>query len=81
MVFAGHLDGHLVAYDGANGKVLWEYDTTREVQGVNGISGRGGGMSGAGPIVVNGHVVANSGYGLYFHEGGNLLMVFSVDGK
>ena len=81
VVFAGHLDGHLIAYDGASGKVLWDYDTTREVSGVNGITGRGGSMSGAGPIVADGHVIANSGYGLYFHEGGNLLMVFSVDGS
>ncbi|MFK8013985.1 MAG: PQQ-binding-like beta-propeller repeat protein [Gammaproteobacteria bacterium] len=80
-VFAGHLDGRLRAYDGATGAVLWDYDTTQPTTGVNGMEGRGGGMSGAGPLVIDGHVVANSGYGLYFHEAGNVLLVFSVDGE
>jgi polyvinyl alcohol dehydrogenase (cytochrome) len=31
--------------------------------------------------VANGHVVVNSGYGLYYHMPGNLLMVFTPDGK
>jgi polyvinyl alcohol dehydrogenase (cytochrome) len=35
-------------------------------------------MSGAGPAIVDGHVVINSGYGLYNHEPGNLLMVFAA---
>ena len=80
-VFAGHLDGYLIAYDGTTGSVLWEYDTAVETEGINGVTGRGGSMSGAGPLVVDGHVITNSGYGLYFHEAGNLLMVFSVDGE
>jgi polyvinyl alcohol dehydrogenase (cytochrome) len=36
-------------------------------------------MSGAGVAVAQGHVVVNSGYGLYFHEPGNALLVFAVD--
>ncbi len=80
-VFAGHLDGYLIAYDGESGEVLWEYDTAVDTEGINGVIGRGGSMSGAGPLVVDGHVITNSGYGLYFHEAGNLLMVFSVDGE
>jgi polyvinyl alcohol dehydrogenase (cytochrome) len=50
------------------------------VRGVNGIAGRGGGMSGAGAAVGEGHVVLNSGYGLYFHEPGNVLLVFGKRG-
>ncbi len=80
-VFAGHLDGYLVAYDGETGDVLWEYNTATDIEGINGVTGRGGSMSGAGPLVIDGHVISNSGYGLYFHEAGNLLMVFSVDGE
>jgi polyvinyl alcohol dehydrogenase (cytochrome) len=38
-------------------------------------------MSGAGPAVGDGYLVVNSGYGLYSHSPGNLLLVFSVDGK
>jgi polyvinyl alcohol dehydrogenase (cytochrome) len=33
-------------------------------------------MSGAGPAVGEGYVVVNSGYGLYFHEPGNVLLAF-----
>jgi polyvinyl alcohol dehydrogenase (cytochrome) len=38
-------------------------------------------MSGAGPAVAEGHLIINSGYGLYSHSPGNLLLVYSVDGK
>ncbi len=77
-VFAGHLDGFIRAYAQQTGEVIWEFDTRPEVLGINGIVGHGGSMSGSGPAIVDGHVVVNSGYGLYNHEPGNLLMVFSV---
>lgn len=76
-VVAGHLDGFLRIYARESGEVLWSYDTKQPVRGVNGIEGAGGGMSGAGPVVANGHLIANSGYGLYFHGAGNLLAVFA----
>lgn len=80
-VIAGHMDGYIRAYDGETGKVLLEYDTTRKVETVNGVDAVGGSMSGAGPTVAKGHVISNSGYGLYSHEPGNMLVVLSVDGK
>ncbi len=76
-VVAGHLDGYLRIYAKDDGRVLWEYDTKRPVAGINGIDAKGGGMSGAGPLVANGHLIANSGYGMYFHEAGNMLAVFA----
>jgi polyvinyl alcohol dehydrogenase (cytochrome) len=80
-VFAGHLDGWVRAYDGRTGKVLWQYDTKPKIRTVNGLMASGGSMSGAGPAVGDGHLVINSGYGLYSHAPGNLLLVFSADGK
>ena len=80
-VVAGHMDGYVRIYDGETGKVLFEYDTTTPVDTVNGVPAVGGSMSGAGPTVAQGHVISNSGYGLYSHEPGNMLVVFSVDGK
>ena len=77
-VFAGHLDGFVRAFASQDGGLLWEFDTRPEREGVNGVMGYGGSMSGAGPAVVDGHLVINSGYGLYNHEPGNLLMVFSA---
>ncbi|MGL6043084.1 MAG: PQQ-binding-like beta-propeller repeat protein, partial [Sandaracinobacteroides sp.] len=80
-VIAGHLDGHVRAYAKSDGRILWEVDTTRPVRGVNGIMGRGGGMSGPGAAVGEGHVAINSGYGLYFHEAGNLFLVYGPKGS
>lgn len=78
-VLAGHLDGRLRAYAAATGEVLWDFDTTQPVAAVNGQTAKGGGMSGgAGPAVGDGHVVINSGYGLYFHEPGNALLVLAA---
>lgn len=79
VVFAGHLDGMLRAYDGKTGKILWQYDTKQEVPTVSGATGKGGGMSGPGPAIANGHLVVNSGYGLYYHMPGNVLLVFAPE--
>ena len=78
VVFAGHLDGQFRAYDSANGKLLWSVDTTRPVNTITGAEGRGGGMSGPGAAVGQGYVVVNSGYGLYYHMPGNVLLVFAA---
>ena len=77
VLFAGHLDGHIRAYAAADGTVLWDFDSTVPVDAVNGLVARGGGMSGGGPAIGDGHLVVNSGYGLYFHEPGNALLVFA----
>ena len=36
VVFSGSADGHLRAYAAGTGKVLWDVDTAREFQTVNG---------------------------------------------
>ena len=81
IVFAGGLDGWLRAYDGASGRIVWQADTVVPVRGANGELARGGSMSGPGPAIVDGHVIVNSGYGVYFHNPGNALLVYSVDGR
>ncbi len=80
-VFAGHMDGRVRAYDALSGRVLWTYDTTRSVKTVSGEIAHGGSIGGGGPVVVGGMVYVNSGYNLYWHMPGNLLLAFSVDGK
>lgn len=80
-VFAGHLDGRLRAYDSATGQVIWSYDTTKPVKTISGVMASGGSISGPGAAIAEGHVVANSGYGLYFHMPGNVLLVFAPDQK
>ena len=76
-VIAGHLDGVIRIYDGPTGDIIWSYDTTTPVEGTNGVTAKGGGMSGSGPALGAGHMVINSGYGLYNHEAGNALLVFA----
>jgi polyvinyl alcohol dehydrogenase (cytochrome) len=61
--------------------VLWDFNTAREFDTVNGKPARGGSMDVAGPAVVNGMVFVNSGYGRWGGMPGNVLLVFSVDGK
>ena len=77
VVFAGHLDGFIRAYDRETGAVLWAFDTVKDFATVNGLAGKGGSMSASGPAIGDGHVVVNSGYGLYDHAPGNLLLVFA----
>lgn len=75
-VIAGHLDGYVRAYGAKDGDLLWQFNTAREMETVNDAPGKGGGMSGPGAAVGEGYVAINSGYGLYYHEPGNLLLVF-----
>ena len=73
VVFAGHMDGRLRAYDGASGRVIWEYDSTQAVQTVSGATTHGGSFGGAGAAIRDGYLAVNSGYGLYFHMPGGVL--------
>jgi polyvinyl alcohol dehydrogenase (cytochrome) len=81
VVFSGSVDGHLRAYSARTGDVLWDVDTAREFETVSGKPARGGSLDVAGPAIVNGMVFVNSGYGQWGGMPGNVLLVFSVDGK
>jgi polyvinyl alcohol dehydrogenase (cytochrome) len=81
VVFSGGIDGHLRAYSTADGSVLWDVNTIREYETVNGVPGKGGSLDAPGPTVVNGIVYVSSGYGLFRGIPGNVLLAFSVDGK
>jgi polyvinyl alcohol dehydrogenase (cytochrome) len=71
------MDGRLRAYESATGRVLWEVDTTRMWATVSGATAQGGSFGGgAGPMVVGGNLIAVSGYGIYAHMPGNVLLVF-----
>jgi polyvinyl alcohol dehydrogenase (cytochrome) len=78
VVFSGGLDGHLRAYDTKDGRVIWDVDTGRPFQTVNGVEATGGSLDGSGPVVVNGTVYVNSGYFFAGHTPGNVLLAFSV---
>ena len=79
VVFSGALDGHLRAYSAQDGKILWDYDTARKFETVNGVDASGGSLDGPGPAVAGGRVVVNSGYGYFNGIPGNVLLVFGVE--
>ena len=77
-VFAGGMDGLLRAYDPGSGEVLWRFDTSRAFPALGGETGQGGSIGGsAGPVIHDGMVYQTSGYGIYFHMPGNVLLAFS----
>jgi polyvinyl alcohol dehydrogenase (cytochrome) len=81
IVFSGSVDGHLRAYSAATGEVVWDVDTAREFETVNGKPAHGGSLDAAGPAVVNGMLFVNSGYGQWGGMPGNVFLAFSVNGK
>jgi polyvinyl alcohol dehydrogenase (cytochrome) len=80
VVFSGSVDGHLRAYAVSGGAILWDFDTVRTYETVNGVPGRGGSLNVAGPAISGGTLFANSGY-VQNGMPGNVLLAFSVDGK
>jgi polyvinyl alcohol dehydrogenase (cytochrome) len=78
VVFSGSEDGHLRAYSAEEGRVLWDFDTVRDYQTVNGVPGNGGSLSGPGAVVVGGMLFVNSGYGRAGMPG-NVLLAFAPE--
>ena len=79
IVFAGSMDGGVRAYSAADGKVVWQFDTNREFETVNGVPAKGGAMDGPGPVVSGGMVYVLSGYVSLIGRPGNVLLAFGVD--
>jgi polyvinyl alcohol dehydrogenase (cytochrome) len=81
VVFSGGLDGHLRAYAASNGKIIWDVDTAQTYSTVNGVAAHGGSLDGPGAVIVDGVLYVNSGYTNFGTAPGNVLLVFSIDGK
>lgn len=76
VVFSGSLDGHLRAYASTDGKVIWDYDTLRDFDTVNGVKAHGGSLNATGPTIANGMLFVNSGYSQLTGMAGNVLLAF-----
>ncbi len=81
VVFSGASDGHLRAYAAADGAIVWDFDTARKFDAVNGVPANGGSMSTAGTTMANGVLYVNSGEGRFSGHRGNALIAFTVEGK
>ncbi len=75
-VFSGSLDGHLRAYSTVNGQVIWDEDTAREYDAVNGGKAQGGSLDVTGPVIAGGMMYVMSGYGTWGGMPGNALLAY-----
>ena len=78
VVFSGSVDGGLRGFSTKDGSLIWEFDANREFEAVNGVKAKGASFSGAGPTIVDGMLLATSGYGYYYGRAGNVLLAFGV---
>ena len=78
VIFAAGMDGRVKALQSFDGRTLWEFDTNKDFQTVNGVPAHGGTIGASGPIAVDGMVFVTSGY-LGFQGGmpGNVLLAFA----
>ena len=75
----GSIDGGLRAYAADGGEILWQFDTNRAYETVNGVPGTGASIDGSPLIVGGGMIFVNSGYGGIAARPGNVLLAFGVD--
>jgi polyvinyl alcohol dehydrogenase (cytochrome) len=73
------MDGGLRAYASDDGSLVWQFDTNREFQTVNGVKAKGGAMDGPGAAVGSGMVFINSSYVSLIGRPGNVLLAFGID--
>ena len=79
IVFAGSMDGGFRAYAADDGTLVWQFDTNRTFETVNGVPAKGGAIDGPGAVVAGGMVYVNSGYVSLIGRPGNVLLAFGVD--
>lgn len=77
-VLSGSLSGHLFAHDPENGEVIWEYDSNRPYETINGVEAQGGAFDSTGPVITGDYMLVNAGYGGFGQLPGNTLLVFRL---
>jgi polyvinyl alcohol dehydrogenase (cytochrome) len=77
VVFSGSLDGHLRAFGTSDGRLLWDLDTVRDYETVNGVKASGGSLNATGPTLAEGMLFVNSGYSFLTGMPGNVLLAFA----
>jgi polyvinyl alcohol dehydrogenase (cytochrome) len=79
VVFSGSNDGGIRAYSAADGSIVWQFDTNKQFETVNGVKANGGAMDGPGAVVTGGMLYMSSGYVSLGGRPGNVLLAFGVD--
>ncbi len=78
-VISGSMDGHLRAFSTDDGRKIWDVDTQRRYNTLNGVAAQGGSLDGAGAVVVDGMLYINSGYPRLGGVPGNVLLAYGLD--
>lgn len=78
LVFAGALDGRLRAFARSNGAVLWQTETARAFETINGVPAHGGSIDVAGIQAVDDMLYLQSGYGQFGELPGNALLAYRL---
>ena len=60
---------------------MWDFAPVKEIETTNGIKGKGGVLDGPAPVVVDGMLLVNSGYGMLGQMWDNVLPAFQVEKK
>ncbi|MGI1679269.1 MAG: PQQ-binding-like beta-propeller repeat protein [Cellvibrionaceae bacterium] len=82
VAFVGGMDGHFRAYATDDGSMIWDYNASDQVyQTVNSVEVKGSYFDGGGAVISNGMLVVNSGFNVREGEEGNVLLVFTKNGK
>lgn len=76
LVFIGALDGMMRAFDAETGEVVWEYDTVRAYDAVNGVETHGGAIDNSGPSLAGDMLFVPSGYAAFGQMPGNAFIAF-----
>lgn len=75
-VITGGLDGRLFVFNSESGELIYEYDTVRDYETINGVEGYGGSIDSHSISAGSGMVFVGSGYGQFRQVPGNVLLAF-----
>ena len=75
-VIAAGLDGRLFIFNSETGEELFQYDTVKDFDTVNGVEGYGGTIDSHSIAAGSGMVFVGSGYGSFRQVAGNVLLAF-----
>jgi polyvinyl alcohol dehydrogenase (cytochrome) len=75
-VITGGLDGRLFVFNSDSGELIFEYDTVKDYETVNGVEGYGGSIDSHSIAAGSGMVFVGSGYGQFRQVAGNVLLAF-----
>lgn len=77
-VVEGSLDGFLRAFNAKTGKLLFQFDTAKTFETINGVDAKGGAIDNASIVAANGYLFVNSGYGMFGQMPGNVMLAFKI---